>query len=91
MSDLDKEELEVTRNIGKTADEMLINMKYEIIVETNQKIQYEFTGLYFDREIIFDLTDKSILCELSTGESMSMTMQELQAINQKCKELRMDK
>lgn len=69
------------------ADEMLVDLKYEIIVETNQKIQYEYTGLYFDREIIFDLTDKSVLCELSTGESMSVTMQELQAINLKCREL----
>ncbi len=73
------------------ADEILIDMKYEIIVETNQKIQYEYTGLYFDREIIFDLTDKSVLCELSTGESMSMTMQELQVINLKCRELRLDR
>lgn len=73
------------------ADEILIDMKYEIIVETNQKIQYEYTGLYFDREIIFDLTDKSVLCELSTGESMSMTMQELQAITLKCVELRLDR
>ena len=73
------------------AEEILTDMKYEIIVETNQKIQYEHTGLYFDREIIFDLTDKSVLCELSTGESMSMTMQELQAINLKVKELRLDR
>ena len=72
-------------------DEILTDVKYEIIVETNQKIQYEYTGLYFDREIIFDLTDKSVLCELSTGESMSMTMQELQAINEKVKELRLDR
>lgn len=73
------------------ADKMLIDMKYEILVETNQKIQYEYTGLYFDREIIFDLTDKSVLCELSTGESMSVTMQELKAINEKVKELRLDR
>lgn len=69
------------------ADKIFIDMKYEILVETNQKIQYEYTGLYFDREIIFDLTDKSVLCELSTGESMSVTMEELQAINLKCREL----
>ena len=73
------------------ADRIFIDMKYEILVETNQKIQYEHEGLYFDREIIFDLTDKSVLCELSTGESMSMTMQELQAINLKVKELRLDR
>lgn len=73
------------------ANEIFTDLKYEIIVETNRKIQYEYTGLYFDREIIFNLTDKSVLCELSTGESMSMTMQELKAINLKVKELRLDR
>ena len=73
------------------ADEMLIDLKYEVLVETNKKIQYEYTGLFFDREIIFDLTDNSVLCEISTGKSMPISIKELEAITLKCVELRMDR
>ena len=37
--------------------------------------------------IKFDLEFKQVLCEYIGGSSSSITMQELQAINEKCKEL----
>lgn len=73
-----------------SADEMFLKMGYEIIVENNIKIQYEYTGQFFDKEIIFELIDKRVVTELSTGESCGISMQELAAINKKVEELRFE-
>jgi hypothetical protein len=87
----DKETIERIANIKReTADEMFLKMRYEIIVESNTKIQYEYTGQFFDKEIIFELIDKRVVMELSTGESCGMSMQELAAINKKVEELRLE-
>ena len=69
------------------ADEMFKELGYEILINNNLYIQYEFEGIYMDNEIKFDLKGKTILKEYSCGESREITMQELQAINEKCKEL----
>lgn len=69
------------------ADKMLEKLGYEKIIENNIKILYEKEGRFWDKEISFDLTDKQIRVEMSTGDSEPITMQELQAINKKCKEL----
>lgn len=71
----------------KTADEIFEELGYKILFKDKDIIQYEFEGVYTDNEIKFDLKGKTILKEYSTGESQEITIQELQAINQKCKEL----
>ena len=70
------------------ADEMFEELGYEKIIESNVRIDYEKEGQFFDKEIVFELIDKIICVELGTGESANINMQELQAINEKCKELR---
>lgn len=86
--DCDKEELEATLNIAeKSADEMFEEMGYEIIIKNKDIIQYEFSGIYMDNEITFDIKGKTVLREYSNGDSKEISMQELQAINLKCKEL----
>lgn len=69
------------------ADEMFEKLGYEKIIESNVRIDYEKEGQFFDKEIVFELIDKIICVELGTGESANINMQELQAINLKCKEL----
>ena len=69
------------------ADEMFEKLGYEKIIESNVKINYEKYGQFFDKEIVFGLIDKIVHVELGTGESANINMEELQAINQKCKEL----
>ena len=72
----------------QTADEMLKKLGYQILFKDDKTIQYEFEGIYMDNEIKFDLKGKTVLKEYSTGESQEITMQELQAINKKCEELK---
>lgn len=69
------------------ADEMFEKLGYEKIIESNVRIDYEIEGHFFDKEIVFGLIDKIICVELGTGESANINMQELQAINEKVKEL----
>ena len=69
------------------ADKLLKELDYEKIIENNIKILYEKEGLYWDKEISFNLIDKQVTVEMSTGDSEHITMQELQVINKKCKEL----
>lgn len=69
------------------ADEMFEKLGYEKIIESNVRIDYEKEGQFFDKEIVFELIDKIICVELGTGESANINMQELQAINEKVKEL----
>ena len=72
----------------KTADEMFKKLGYQTLFKDDQIIQYKFVGIYMDNEIKFDLKGKTVLKEYSTGESQEITMQELQAINKKCEELK---
>lgn len=72
----------------KTADEMFEELGYEKIVESNIKILYEKEGHYWDKDINFDLDDKEVTVEMSSGESETIDMQELKAIYKKCEELR---
>ena len=89
--DLDDDELRATREIQKrrklTADAMFENLGYEKIIEGTKIEQYEKEGPFFDKEIIFNLLDKYVTIELGTGESSNTNIQELRAINKKCKEL----
>ena len=78
--------LEKKRYMSK-ADEMFEELGYENIIDNDNYIQYEFEGIYMDNEIIFDLKGKTIKKEYSTGESQEINIQEIQAINEKCKEL----
>lgn len=74
----------------KTADEMFLELGYK---KFNKKHDFENIKYYKDKDNIlyFDETDKSFY---KSGEYDSMcddiTMQELQAINKKVEELRMD-
>ena len=68
-------------------DKMFEELGYVKIIENNIKILYEKEGRFWDKEISFDLMDKQIRVEMSAGDSEPITMQELQAINKKCKEL----
>lgn len=71
----------------KSADEMFEELGYDILVDNEECLQYERTGLYMDLEIKFDKEGKTILKEYSDGESCEITMQEFKAINEKVKEL----
>lgn len=75
----------------KTADEMFEELGYKILFEDKKEIQYEFEGIYMDNEIKFDLKEKTVLKEYSTGESQEISTQELQAINKKVEELGWEK
>lgn len=68
-------------------DKMFKELGYEVIENSNTTLNYEKEGLYMDKEIIFELLDKSISTGYGTGECCHITMQELQAINEKVKEL----
>ena len=69
------------------ADEMFERLGYEIIINDNITLNYEKTGVYMDREIVFELLDKSIFVGYGNEECCLITIQELQAINEKVKEL----
>lgn len=69
------------------ADEIFKKIEYNKIIENEKTIQYEFENIYMDNEIRFDLNAKTIIKEYSNGESQEITLQELKAINLKCKEL----
>ena len=74
------------------ADEMFEELGYfkKIIPEkfsykNNKEIRY---SKHSNKCLIrFNLDFKQVLCEYMGGTSSSITMQELQAINEKCKEL----
>ena len=62
----------------------------EKIINNKTTLNYEKEGLYMDKEIVFELLDKSVTAGYGTGECCHISMEELQAINKKCKELRLD-
>lgn len=70
------------------ADKMFEELGYEKIIENNIEILYEKERRFWDKEISFDLIDRQIRVEMGAGDSEPITMQELQAINMKCKELK---
>ncbi len=70
------------------ADEMFEELGYEIIINDNETLNYEKTGLYIDKEIVFEKLDKGFSVGFSTGENCHITILELQAINEKVKELK---
>lgn len=74
-------------NTMSKADKMFEELGYEIEIENKKRITYVYEGQFFDKYIIFEIIDKHIVIELGTGESTNINMQELQAINEKCKEL----
>lgn len=69
------------------ADRMFEELGYEKIIENNIEILYKKERRLWDKEISFDLVEKHMRAEMSVGYSEPITMQELQAINKKCKEL----
>ena len=71
----------------KTADELFKELGYEIIINNKTTLNYEKEGLYMDKEIVFELLDKSVTAEYGTGECCHISMEELQAINKKVEEL----
>lgn len=90
MSDLDVEELEATRKMQSSAemsaDEMFEELGYIKDINDDYEIEYRRSNIYIN----FNKTKK----ELSKGIEYDyyygvkqITMQELQAINKKCKEL----
>ena len=85
--ELDTEELEATKNREKTADEMFKELGYEK-QENGLEIKYiedsVVMGDKFHFEIFFSKISKLI------GSKHLLTMQELQAINKKVEELRME-
>lgn len=94
--DCDNQETEATKNMKeKTADEMLEELGYIKAITTSNCIDVaEVWGKYKeymneDKTIIFGV-DKSIyICDYLIG-TKPINMQELQAINKKCEELRLD-
>ena len=69
------------------AVEMFEKLGYEMHEEETE-IKYIRKGTYVNGFIKFDLTDKVICAEMGYNyESKDLTMQELQAINEKVKEL----
>ena len=64
----------------KTADEMFDELGYEKKKENNKKIIYR--DVEFKEDIEFDLKYKMVFC------LFGIEVQELQAINKKCKELK---
>lgn len=68
-------------------DKLFKELGYEVIVHSETTLNYEKQGIYMDKEIIFELLDKSISIGYGTGDCCHISMQELKAINMKCEEL----
>lgn len=91
--DCDKEELEATLNIAeKSADEMLEELGYRILFDNTCMFRYvKCFRLKPKRHIIFAVDRTISVCEENDKDLAInrdyFNMQELQAINLKCKEL----
>lgn len=81
--DLDEEELKATRE--KTADELLAELGY--IKESDYYYRSKEEAIQH-KHIRFFINSKEVIVESTLRFSYEITMQELQAINKKCKELR---
>lgn len=77
----------------KTADEMFEELGYEKKYLNTQNIQWYIKKLFKNNytQIIFDVIDKTVAASNDKNEAINLDMQELQAINKKCKELRLDR
>lgn len=83
MSDLDEEEIEATKKLQElSADEMFDELGYKISKNNNKEI--EFT--YCEETINFWLKEKEVSKDIY-GSIDFITIDELKAINKKCKEL----
>lgn len=76
----------------KTADEIFEKLGYEKINDDEYGVIYE-KGTSTRNRIIFKRTNKTVCCILidenyEWNDAMEIDMQELQAINKKCQELR---
>ena len=69
------------------ADEMFEKLSYKKIENNEKWIKYKSTKDY--AEIWFDITDREVSATNDDSEGIFITMQELQAINEKVKELRL--
>ena len=99
MSELDNDELIATRrlngledNLFKSADEMFEELGYKIMFDNTCKFRYvKHFSLKPARHIVFAIDKTISVCEENKNELAInrdyFTMQELQAINKKCKEL----
>ncbi|MCI9245592.1 MAG: hypothetical protein HFJ30_00320 [Clostridia bacterium] len=66
------------------ADEMFKNLGYKLIKVKRNSIVYKNQYL---ENIEFDLDNKRTICETDLGNSLPISIQELQAINEKVREL----
>lgn len=87
MSDLDNEEIEATKKLKeKSADEMFeeIGYKKDKYKHYSSEVLIRYWGEYI---IEFDLCEQEVSKCDEREESAGFTMQELNIINKKCKEL----
>lgn len=66
------------------ADEMFKKLEY--VIKKNKRNSIVYIN-HFLEKIEFDLDNKGIICETQTGASLPINIKELQAINEKVKEL----
>ena len=95
--DLDDEELKATRILNradrKTADEMFKKLGYEKQENERYIFYYQYNGAKekfgyeFTKPMYEEQGEVYPVCYSETDEAISVTMQELQAINKKCEEL----
>lgn len=100
--DLDKKELEATRKMGKTADEMFEELGYMISEEIDKRkdkyscgiqfkkennITVKYIEFYYYHKQICIFEEQYIRDEIVRHKCNILDMQELQAINKKCEEL----
>lgn len=89
MSDLDNEEYESTKKLQeKSADEMFEKLKYYKRIESDSNILYECHEVAIE----FDLKTKGVTkyiyySSINCYGCKEISLQELKAINKKCKEL----
>jgi hypothetical protein len=89
MSDLDNEEIEATKKLQeKSADEMFEELGYRKI--NYPDANYSFLAEYVKATIDITFYKDKTFRASDLGGIYWINMQELQAINKKCKELRMD-
>lgn len=88
MSDLDNEEIEATKKLQeKSADELFEELGYTKYIDDNNNIEFYKYGMQFcDSDILYSIRFYSKDKEI--GLNFILSMQELKAINKKCKEMK---
>ena len=79
----------------KTADSMFEELGFKKVIDTDKEVQYNYDAMILGdictHTILFSKVGKIIFSKYKdTNEMMGLGVQELKAINEKCKELRMD-